>query len=63
MLEAIGLPELLITLLSEGLGGGIQTVAPCIPPIFFLFLCLSLLEDLGYMERASFVMDRLMRSI
>ena len=61
VLEAIGLPELLITLLSDGLGGGIQTVATFIPPIFFLFLCLSLLEDSGYMARTAFVMDRLMR--
>jgi len=63
VLEAIGLPELLITLLSDGLGGGIQTVATFIPPIFFLFLCLSLLEDSGYMARAAFVMDRLMRMV
>ena len=45
------------------MGGGIQTVATFIPPIFFLFLCLSLLEDSGYMARAAFVMDRLMRTI
>ena len=45
------------------MGGGIQTVATFIPPIFFLFLCLSLLEDSGYMARAAFFMDRLMRSL
>ncbi|HKL21063.1 MAG TPA: ferrous iron transport protein B, partial [Tichowtungia sp.] len=38
-------------------------VATFIPPIFFMFLCLSLLEESGYMARAAFVMDRTLRSI
>jgi ferrous iron transport protein B len=56
-------PQLLVTLLAGGVGGGIQTVATFIPPIFFIFFCLSLLEDSGYMARAAFVMDRLLRAI
>lgn len=56
-----GMPELAIALLADGIGGGIQTVATFIPPIGFLFLFLSILEDSGYMARAAFVMDRLMR--
>ena len=63
VLEALGLPALLVTLLADGVGGGIQTVATFIPPIFFMFLCLTLLEDSGYMARAAFVMDRLMRAV
>ncbi len=63
LLEKIGAPGFLVTLLAGGIGGGIQTVATFIPPIFFIFLCLSLLEDSGYMARAAFVMDRLMRAI
>lgn len=63
LLSSIGLPEWMITLLAGGIGGGIQTVATFIPPIFFMFLCLSILEDSGYMSRAAFVMDRLMRFI
>ena len=62
-LSAIHTPEWLIALLAGGLGGGIQTVATFIPPIFFIFLCLSFLEDSGYMARAAFVMDRFLRTI
>lgn len=63
LLEGWGSPELLTSILADGIGGGIQTVSTFIPPIFFIFLCLSILEDSGYMARAAFVMDRLMRAI
>ena len=63
LLEILKLPEILITFLSDGIGGGIQTVATFIPPIFLIFFCLSLLEDSGYMARAAFVMDRFLRMI
>jgi len=63
LLGAVKTPEWLISLLAGGLGGGIQTVATFIPPIFFIFLCLSFLEDSGYMARAAFVMDRLLRTV
>jgi ferrous iron transport protein B len=56
-------PVWVTTLLADGIGGGIQTVATFIPPIFLIFMCLSFLEDSGYMARAAFVMDRLLRSI
>jgi ferrous iron transport protein B len=56
-------PPWLIALLADGLGGGVRTVATFIPPIFFIFLFLSILEDSGYMARAAFVMDRLLRWI
>ncbi|MBL7017096.1 MAG: ferrous iron transport protein B, partial [Kiritimatiellales bacterium] len=62
-LANVGAPMWLTVLLADGLGGGIQTVATFIPPIFFMFLCLSLLEESGYMARAAFVMDRTLRSI
>ncbi|QHI68301.1 Fe(2+) transporter permease subunit FeoB [Tichowtungia aerotolerans] len=63
LLSALHVPDLLITLLAGGVGGGIQTVATFVPPIFFIFLCLSALEDSGYMARAAFVMDRVLRAI
>ncbi len=63
LLSNIGIPVWLNTLLSGGLGGGVQTVSTFIPPIFFTFLCLSILEDSGYMARAAFVMDKLMKAI
>lgn len=63
VLANIGTPQWLVTLLADGAGGGIQTVATFIPVIGFLFLFLSFLEDSGYMARAAFVMDRFMRFI
>lgn len=63
LLAGIGTPEWLISILAGGIGAGIQTLATFIPVIFMMFLMLSLLEDSGYMARAAFVMDRLMRWI
>lgn len=63
ILNSINSPNWLVALLANGIGGGIQTVSTFIPVIFSLYLFLSFLEDSGYMARAAFVMDRLMRSI
>lgn len=63
LLEQISAPAILITLLAQGVGGGITLVATFIPVIGFLYLCLSVLEDSGYMSRAAFVIDRLMSGI
>jgi len=63
LLTNFGAAEWLTVLLAKGIGGGIQTVATFIPVIGFLYLFLSVLEDSGYMARAAFVMDRLMRAI
>lgn len=63
LLGSIHAPAWLIAILSEGIGGGIQTVSTFIPPIFFIFFCLSFLEDSGYMSRAAFVMDHFLRFI
>ncbi len=63
VLTQLNLPEWLVVLISNGLGGGVQVVATFIPIIGFLFMFLSALEDSGYMSRAAFVMDRLMLMI
>ncbi len=63
LLKIAHFPAWLITILAGGIGGGIQTVATFIPPIGFMFLFLSLLEDSGYMARGAFVMDRFMHMI
>ncbi len=63
LLESLGAPALLVTILADGVGTGIQTVATFIPVVFFMFLVLSILEDSGYMARAAFVMDRVMQAI
>ncbi|GIU36094.1 ferrous iron transport protein B [Shewanella colwelliana] len=59
----IGAPEWLVTIVAGGVGQGIQTVATFIPVIAALFLALSVLEGSGYMARAAFVVDGLMRRI
>ena len=63
LLGSVGAPIWLTVLLADGLGGGIQLVATFIPVIGALFLCLSLVEQSGYMSRAAFVVDRLMAGI
>ena len=63
VLGSWGWPAWLITLLAQGVGGGIQTVATFIPIIACLYIFLSFLEDCGYMARAAFVMDRIMRTV
>ncbi|MDY7012565.1 MAG: ferrous iron transport protein B, partial [Cyanobacteriota bacterium] len=62
-LANLGTPGWLVALIADGAGGGVQIVATFIPVIGFMFLFLSLLEDSGYMARAAFVVDRLMRFI
>lgn len=61
LLEGMGSPDWLVTILATGAGAGVQTVLTFIPIIFAMFLGLTLLEDSGYMARAAFVMDRFMR--
>jgi len=50
----------LTSFISTGVIGGLGSVLVFVPPIFALFLALSILEDSGYMARAAFVMDRFM---
>ncbi|WCE28767.1 Fe(2+) transporter permease subunit FeoB [Vibrio sp. SCSIO 43137] len=57
------LPVWLVTLLADGVGGGIQTVATFIPVIACLYLFLAVLESSGYMARAAFVLDKVMQKI
>lgn len=52
--------ELLVSLVADGIIGGLGGVLVFIPPIFFTFLGISILEDSGYLARAAFVVDRLM---
>ena len=63
LLEVCNAPKWLVAILSNGCGTALQTLATFLPPVGFMFLCLSVLEDSGYMARAAFVMDRFMRWI
>ncbi len=50
------------SLLVDGIIGGVGAVLSFLPLIVILFLGISFLEDTGYMARAAFIMDRLMRA-
>lgn len=63
ILLSLNSPQWLITVFAEGAGAGIQAVSSFIPIIFSMFFMLAILEDSGYMARAAFVMDRVMRII
>lgn len=63
LLDGLHSPAWLTAIVATGIGGGIQTVSTFIPPIAFMFLALAVLEGSGYMARAAFVMDRLMRML
>lgn len=49
------------SLLVDGVVGGVGSVIVFLPVILALFLGISFLEDSGYMARAAFIMDRIMR--
>ncbi len=49
-------------LIVEGIIGGVGAVLGFLPQMLVLFLCLSFLEDCGYMSRVAFIMDRVFRS-
>ncbi|MCK9189547.1 Fe(2+) transporter permease subunit FeoB [Acidithiobacillus sp.] len=58
-----GLPTWLISVAAGGVGGGLNLVISFIPPIGLTFLFLAFLDDSGYMARAAYAMDRLMRRL
>ena len=49
------------SLIVDGVVAGIGTVLGFLPQIFVLFICLGVLEDIGYISRIAFVMDRIFR--
>ena len=55
-----GWPDWTVSLLADGVIGGVGLVLTFIPILAVLFLALAVLEDIGYMARAAFIMDRFM---
>jgi ferrous iron transport protein B len=55
-------PGLLQSFIQNGLLSGVGSVVVFLPQILILFLFILLLEDLGYLARAAFLMDRIMGS-
>jgi ferrous iron transport protein B len=56
-------PGLLNDLLANGVIAGVGGVMVFLPQIVLLFFFISILEDTGYMARAAFLLDRLMREV
>ena len=62
-LVSIDVSEWVVSLVTDGICAGVGSVLSFLPIILLLFFFLSLLEDSGYMARAAFVMDRLLRKL
>ncbi|MGE4285674.1 MAG: ferrous iron transport protein B [Phycisphaerae bacterium] len=58
-----GSDSALRSLIVDGVIGGVGGVVVFLPNIIFLFIAIALLEDSGYMARAAFLMDRIMKKI
>jgi ferrous iron transport protein B len=56
-------PGPLTSLIVDGVIAGVGNVVVFVPQIALLFLFIGLLEDLGYLARAAFVIDRVMRAV
>jgi ferrous iron transport protein B len=54
-------PGVLQDLLADGIVKGVSATIVFLPQICLLFFLISLLEDTGYLARAAFVMDRMLR--
>jgi len=64
LLGAVGLGESwLAALVIDGIIAGVGGVLVFVPVLMSLYLAIGVLEDSGYMARAAFVMDRVMRSM
>ncbi len=61
LLTMIGVSSWVYGLVIDGLLGGVGSVLSFLPEITILFVVLSILEDTGYMARAAFIMDRILR--
>ncbi|MCL2566669.1 MAG: ferrous iron transporter B [Alphaproteobacteria bacterium] len=57
------LPEIILIVLANGIGGGIQTMLTFVPIIFTLFFLLGILEQSGYMARQAFITDGIMQKL
>ena len=61
--EQLGLGQAMTSLIVDGIISGVGGVLTFLPNIFILFLCLAILEDSGYMARASYIMNGIMEKL
>ena len=60
-LESVGVAGWLYGLIMDGIVAGVGAVLGFVPQMLVLFFMLSILEDVGYMARVAFIMDRIFR--
>ena len=60
-LESVGVADWLYGLIMDGIVAGVGAVLGFFPQMLVLFFLLSILEDIGYMARVAFIMDRIFR--
>ena len=60
-MESVGCAPWLTGLVVDGIVTGVGAVLGFVPQMLVLFLLLSILEDIGYMARIAFIMDRIFR--
>ena len=60
-LTAIGCNEIVKSLVLDGIVAGVGAVLGFVPQMLVLFFLLAILEDIGYMARIAFIMDRIFR--
>ena len=61
IMESLGVSDWLVSLVADGIVGGVGAVLGFVPQMLVLFLMLCILEDVGYMARVAFIMDRIFR--
>ena len=60
-LEGWGVNDVVVGLICDGALAGVGAVLGFVPQMLVLFLMLAILEDIGYMARIAFIMDRIFR--
>lgn len=60
-LTDINCSNILISLINEGIINGVGSVIAFVPELIALFFFLGILEDIGYMSRIAFIMDKIFR--
>ena len=61
ILTSLGVSGWLYGLITDGIVAGVGAVLGFVPQMLVLFLLLAILEDVGYMARVAFIMDRIFR--
>lgn len=61
ILGTLGVNDVLYSLIQDGIVAGVGAVLGFVPQMLVLFFLLAIMEDIGYMARVAFIMDRIFR--